>query len=143
MEPFDRERRERWQANQETINARKATSRQVSVQQLLDQLQSPDRLRMWLQAKQPTEIVGEAQTPDETVLANFLWETLGAYVLAFGFELWRLEGDPVELPAWCGEFARVQWEHNRMRPSASANGKWTAAEALAMLEETGHRIQRE
>ena len=87
------EKHAQWEADRGRIKARKASSRQVPMQVILEQLQSPHLLRSWLQTKPPNEIAGAAQTPDETVLANFLWETLGIYVIAFGVELWPLDGD--------------------------------------------------
>ena len=140
MTPFDPEKHAQWEADRGRIKARKASSRQIPMQAILEQLQSPHLLRSWLQTKQPNEIVGAAQTPDETVLANFLWETLGICVIAFGVELWPLDRDPLELPTWCGEFATVEGEHSRA--GDAARGNWTAVQALAMLDETEVRIER-
>jgi hypothetical protein len=136
---YDENKREQWKADRARIQERMASSHQVPQQVILDRLKSPEPLQVWLRGKPPQVIVGNSQTPDETVLANFLWETLGVFVWAFGFEAWGLEGDVIELPAWCGEFAKIEGEHSRA--DQSPNGDWTAAKALEMLEEMEHRLQ--
>jgi hypothetical protein len=86
--------------------------------------------------------VGNQQTPDDTVLANHFWETLGVYAITFGY---RLDFHPgptsieLELPAWCNELYDVETERFKMH--SPENGDWTAAEALALLEQAERHLQ--
>lgn len=135
---YDKDKRERWEADRARMQERMASSHRIPHHVILDWLKSPEPLRAWLRGKQPQDLVGNCQTPDETVLANFLWEMLGVYVWAVGFEAWDLEANRIDLPGWCGEFAKIEGEHSRAhRPP---NGNWTAAKALEMLEEMERRL---
>ena len=137
MASYDKQKRARWEIERARIRARMVASRQVSSQVLLDHLASPDQVHAWLEAKPPDTIVGNTQTPDDTIVANYLWETLGVYVMTFGYSLF--DQDQVELPAWCREFYNVETE--RSKTHLPAEGDWPAAEALAMLEEAERRLQ--
>jgi hypothetical protein len=99
-------------------------------------LESPARFRKWLEAKKPDDIVGNYQTPDETVLAIFLWDARRIYVMTFDFILY--EGEHIELPSWCAELVRAEVEHYKIQPPPKAD--WTAAEALTMLQEVQNRL---
>jgi hypothetical protein len=134
--PRDQVKYQQWQAYQAEIKMRMASSRPVSAQVILESLSTSAQLKTWLQTKAPQEIVGDAQTPDKRIVPNFCWEIVGVYVMFFGKELVDLNDNWIEVPAWCQEFSRVDWEHQ----IAHHIGEYTAAEALAMLEEAEDRL---
>jgi hypothetical protein len=138
MGVYDEEMHQRWKEKRALIDIRMATSRKVLTHSILELLETPDQVRIWLEAKQPGEIVSHYQTPDDTVLANFLWDALQVYVMTFGLTLATQEVADVELPTWCAEFTRVEVEHFRARQPRKAD--WTAEEALTMLLEAQQRL---
>jgi hypothetical protein len=59
----------------------------VSLQTILEVVRSPDRLRAWPESQHRDDTVGHYQTRDESILANFLWGTLGIYTMTVDFIL--------------------------------------------------------
>ena len=139
MASYDKEKRARWELYQARRRARMQASRELSSAVLLNQLASPDQVRAWLEGHLLDAIGGNVQTPDDTILANYLWETLGVYVMTFGHSLF--DQDLIDLPPWCRDFYQIETERFRTHPPAE--GDWTAAEALAMLEEAERHLSRE
>jgi hypothetical protein len=129
--------REEWEAAHDVTNVRQATSRRLPTQPILDALRSPDGLRAWLQTKSPEAIVDDFVLADQSVLANFLWERLGTYVMTFQrtallFDVNRTE---VALPRWCHELENILddvFVEERFR-DLRFHLKSTGADVLAIL----------
>jgi hypothetical protein len=132
----DERQRERWKAMRAPISARMANSNTVTSQAILEALTSPDQLRTWLEAKPPDAVVGNYQTRDESILANFLWDRLGIYVMTFDFILY--EEEDIAFPPWCALFNRVELERYAAQPPPGAD--WTAEAALAIVQKTQQQL---
>jgi hypothetical protein len=63
--------------------ARIATSRQVPPDAIEQLLHTPEAFETWLRDQPPEAIVGDYVTPDDSPLANFIWDRLGVYAWTF------------------------------------------------------------
>jgi len=85
----------------------------------------------WLRARTSDAIVGDYPTPDDSPLANFIWDTLVVYVDMFG-DIFDGERFYV-MPTWCAEFTR--WEADYIaRRWREGGDELTAGEVLGILQ---------
>ena len=113
------------------IAVRIASGRPAPPDALEHLLQTPAAFEAWLRGQSPNVIVGDYRTPDDSPLANFIWDTLSVYVDTFAviFDGQRFH----EMPAWCAAFTR--WEAEYIEHHAREGGnELTAAEVLDILQ---------
>jgi hypothetical protein len=112
------------------IAARMAAGRRVPPDALQDLLQTSAAFETWLRSQAPDTIVGDYFTPDDSPLANFIWDSLGVYVDTFDsvFDGERFHA----LPEWCAAFTRLESEYIEQQGHEGSN-EFTASEVLAIL----------
>lgn len=110
--------------------ARIAASRRLPPDALQHLLQTPAAFEAWLCSQAPDTIVGDDVTPDDSPLANFVWDSLGVYVWSADS---ILDGERFhELPEWCAAFTRLEGEYFEQGGHEGSN-EFTASEVLAIL----------
>jgi hypothetical protein len=115
------------------IAARIAASRLVPPADIEHLLQTPAAFEAWLRSQPSEAIVGDYVTPDDSPLANFIWDSLGVYVDTFDF---IFDGERFhELPEWCVAFGRHEALFIKQGLRDGSN-EFTAAEVLDILRRT-------
>lgn len=102
---------------------------------MVELLETPDYFRDWLDAKEPTEIVGEDGSK-RCPLARFLRSLYPEARCEVGRNhSWVAWGGPVELPEWASDFVFAADDLMATRvPRPHVN----ASEALDLLNESGN-----
>lgn len=110
--------------------ARIAARRQVPPDAIEQLLRTPEAFETWLRGQPSEAIVGDYVTPDDSPLANFIWDSLGVYVdTVYGI----FDGEQFHaLPEWCTAFTRREAEYiNQGR--GEGRHEFTAADVLTIL----------
>jgi hypothetical protein len=115
------------------IAARIANHRRTPLSAIKRLVRTPDAFAAWLRDHPHEAVVGDAVTPDDAPLANFLWERLGMY---FWVANAITDGErlvDIELPDWCRAYMlheAAYFEQGRR----DGGTELTAAEVLDVLQ---------
>jgi hypothetical protein len=113
------------------IVVRIAAHRQVPVVDIQNLLDTPSAFESWLVSQPPEAVVGDYFTPDDSPLANFLWDALGVYVDTADT---IFEGKHfIPMPAWCRVFTRYEAEY--IEAHTDEGDEFSAADVLSILRE--------
>ena len=112
------------------IKVRISFGQQVPPETLEHLLHTPAAFEAWLRGQPPVDVVGDYHTPDDSPLANFIWDALGVYVDTFDV---IFDGKSFhEMPAWCAAFTREEAVYIEQHSHEGGN-ELTAAEVLDIL----------
>jgi hypothetical protein len=106
------------------------SSKRVPTATIRRLLKIPDAFRAWLLDRDPDSIVGDCYTPDNTPVANFLWDAIGVYVWVADD---IMDGDRfIDLPEWCRRYQLAEYDYAQTKVGDS--GELTDSEVLAVLD---------
>jgi len=112
--------------------ARITANRRVPPGAIEQLLRTPETFETWLRGQPLEAIVGDYFTPDDSPLANFIWDSLGVYV-------WTcdsiVDGKRFHaVPEWCVAFMRREAEHVEQGWQQAGRQEFTAADVLTILQ---------
>jgi hypothetical protein len=112
--------------------ARIAARRQVPPEAVEQLLRTPEAFETWLRGQPSEAIVGDYVTPDDSPLANFIWDSLGVYVWTFDC---IFDGEQLhEVPEWYVAFTRQEVEYIEQGWREEGRQEFTAADVLTILQ---------
>lgn len=146
FEPEDQIGRQKsWEDYKRRMAFRVANAKMVSKSVLHRYLDTPKPLEEWLTRQDPSAIVGDWMTPDDSVLANFLWDCLQVY--ADTFDVMFDGHEFYDLPDWYKKYTRIEWvrmsELREQVNNRQRTPSWTASEALEMLQQSLAQARKE
>lgn len=123
-----------WSKYEEWRIARVRGSKQISPQLIETALASPRDFAEWLKRHDPEAVLGDLYTPDNSPLANFLWDTLGVHIFTAG-EIAYNE-TLISMPGWCMAFDLATIDYAETRPNEDTKLRaWELLKVLQMVNE--------
>lgn len=95
-----------WVRIQQRRIERVHTSKPIPTRLIKEALARPHGFEAWLKQHDADAVLGDLYTPDDSPLANFLWDTLGVYVWTADEIVYRVDDRVafIPMPQWCMQF---------------------------------------